>query len=134
MVLAKRLHYGDDLKVEIEKLCYENDVSSAVVISSVGCVYKATIRLADGVTVREFNDNFEILSINGTVSRDGSHLHISYSDVNGNTLGGHLCYNNLVNTTCELVLFTIDEYSFTREYDKKTGYDELFIRKKEDFK
>jgi predicted DNA-binding protein with PD1-like motif len=133
MILVKRLQYGNDLKREIENLCYENNITSAVVISSVGCVYKATIRLADGKTIREYNDNYEILSVNGTISKDGSHLHISFSDINGDTFGGHLCYNTLVNTTCELVLAGIDEYSFKREFDEKTGYDELVINKKEDF-
>ncbi len=133
MILVKRLQYGDDLKKEIENLCYENNITSAVVVSSVGCVYKATIRLADGKTIKEYNDNYEILSVNGTISRDGSHLHISFSDINGDTFGGHLCYNTFVNTTCELVLVGVDEYSFTREHDEKTGYDELVIKKKEDY-
>lgn len=132
-MIVKRLQYGDDLKKEIEKLCYDNSITSAIVLSSVGCVYKATIRLADGLTIKEYNDNYEILSINGTISKDGSHLHISFSDVNGDTFGGHLCYNTLVNTTCELVLASINEYSFTRDYDEKTGYDELVVNKKEDF-
>ncbi len=133
MILAKRLQYGADLKKEIENLCYQNGVTSAVVISSVGCVYKATVRLADGKTIKEYNGNYEILTINGTISKNGSHLHISFSDINGNTFGGHLCYNTLINTTCELVLVGINEYSFIREYDEKTGYDELIINKKEDF-
>ena len=133
MILAKRLKYGDDLKKEIEELCYENNVTSAVVISSVGCIFQANIRVADGQTIKEYNGNYEILSINGTISSDGSHLHISFSDVNGDTFGGHLCYNTLVNTTCELVIAGINDYSFTREYDERTGYDELIIRKKEDF-
>lgn len=133
MILAKRLQYGADLKKEIENLCYQNGVTSAVVISSVGCVYKATIRLADGKTIKEYDGNYEILTINGTISKNGSHLHISFSDINGNTFGGHLCYNTLINTTCELVLVGINEYSFTREYDEKTGYDELIINKKEGF-
>ncbi|HQB31861.1 MAG TPA: DNA-binding protein [Erysipelotrichaceae bacterium] len=133
MILVKRLKYGDDLKKEIEALCHDNNVTSAAVISSVGCVYKATVRLADGTTVKEYNDNYEILAVNGTISKDGSHLHISFSDINGDTFGGHLCYNTLVNTTCELVIAGIDKYSFSRDYDEKTGYDELVINKKEDF-
>ena len=58
---------------------------------------------------------------------------ISFSDKKGSTFGGHLCYNTLVNTTCELAIVSIDNYSFIREYDEKTGYDELVIYKKEDF-
>ena len=61
----------------------------------------------------------------GTFSRDGGcHLHISLSDAEGNTIGGHLI-DGIVFTTVELVLGTADGIEFSRQHDDKTGYSEL---------
>ena len=70
---------------------------------------------------------FEIVSITGTLSEDGVHIHISVSDELGNTIGGHLKDGCIVNTTAEIVLNIFDNINFRREYDEKTGYGELVI-------
>ncbi len=132
MFLAVRLKKGQDLKKEIEKIIRENNVKAAVVISAVGCLDNLSIRLAGGKDFLEKKQDYEIVSLMGTVCMDGAHLHIAVSDTDGKTYGGHLCYNCIVNTTCELVMACIeDEYDFSRIYDETTGYKELFIKKEE---
>ena len=126
---AFRLTYGTDLRQGIEEYCQANNVSAAAIVTVVGCVYRARMRLADGETIREYDDHYEIVSLTGTVSPDGSHLHISLADEEGKVIGGHMCYGCLVNTTAEVVLASLDEeYQFSREFDDSTGYDELVIR------
>ena len=93
MFYVKRLTKGDDLKKEIEQLFYENKLSAAVILSGVGCLNHVEIRLAKGKDYFIKDDDYEIISINGTISKDGSHIHIGLSDCKGNTIGGHLCYN-----------------------------------------
>jgi predicted DNA-binding protein with PD1-like motif len=44
----------------------------------------------------------EILSLSGTLSRDGAHLHIAVASSNGTVIGGHLCSGSLARTTAEL--------------------------------
>ena len=44
----------------------------------------------------------EILSLSGTLSPDGAHLHIALVDSRGAVIGGHLCVGSLVRTTAEL--------------------------------
>lgn len=54
-----------------------------------------TIRLANysknnkNETV-SLDERFEIVSLTGTLSRHGAHLHISIADFQGNVVGGHL--------------------------------------------
>ena len=123
-----RLKYGDDLKDSIIQYCQQNGVASGVIITAVGCVYQATLRLADGVTVKTWEGRYEIVSLTGTISKDGVHLHIALSDEEGKTIGGHLMSGTLINTTCETVIGDVgDEYEFSREYDGDTGYDELVV-------
>ena len=129
---AFRLTYGMDLRQGIEDYCRDNDIHSAAIVTVVGCVYRARIRLADGETIEEYDDRYEIVSLTGTVSPDGSHMHVSLADEDGRVIGGHMCNGCLVNTTAEVVLVSLDEeYRFSREYDDSTDYDELVIRKRQ---
>ncbi|MGA1484026.1 MAG: PCC domain-containing protein, partial [Vulcanococcus sp.] len=69
----------------------------------------------------------EILSLSGTLSPDGAHLHVAIADRNGTVIGGHLCAGSLVRTTAELVIGLLPEWQFRRELDPATGYAELRI-------
>ena len=125
---ALRLTKGMDLRKSIEDYRKLHHIHSGCIITCVGCVYEVGIRLADGVTKINLKDNYEIVSLTGTLSQDGVHLHIALSGKDMQTIGGHLTYGCLVNTTAEIVLMEIDEYEFTRSFDESTGYDELVIR------
>lgn len=122
-----RLTKGMDLKKEIEDFAINNKITG-VILSSVGCLSKLAIRLADGETVLEDEQPYEIVSIMGTLSKDGVHIHISASDSEGNTIGGHLKNGCIVNTTAEVVILEIKEVEFSREYDELTGYEEIVIK------
>ena len=121
-----RLKKGMDLKEEIEKLVINNKLSGAI-ISGVGSLSHLIIRLADGDTILERDEEFEIVSLMGTLSEDGVHLHIAVSSKDGNTLGGHLKNGSIINTTCEVVLLLFSDIKLKREFDDDTGYDELVI-------
>ena len=127
---AIRLTYGDDLKKEIEKYTIENNIKAGCILSAVGCLNKLVLRTAGAKSVEEITDDFEIVSATGTISPDGCHIHISVSDDKLQTFGGHLKNGCIVNTTVELILLELDEYSFTREMDEETGYKELVIKRR----
>ena len=72
--------------------------------------------------------HFEILSLSGTVSINGLHLHLAVSDSSGNTIGGHLLEGNIIYTTAELVISSTEKYLFTRTKDGTTPWEELQIK------
>lgn len=127
---ALRLTKGDDLRASIEKACLENNFNTAIILSSVGCLYEVRIRLAKALEYMENKEDYEIVSLTGTVSKGKAHIHISLSDDTGKTIGGHLEKGCLVNTTCELVLGVLEEYVSDRSFDQDTGYDEIAFVKK----
>lgn len=129
MYYCFRLRKGMDLKKEIELFVKDNNISG-VILSAVGCVDHLRFRLADGESSFESEGRFEIVSLMGTLSVDGVHLHISVSGEDGVTIGGHLQDGCIVNTTAEICLLSFDNYIFSREFDVSTGYKELVIKEK----
>lgn len=129
---AYRLKKKDDLKKSIEQLCREKKIDTAVILSGVGSLIQANIRLADPRNTRFSVRDYEIVSLTGTVSRGKCHIHISIADDTGACYGGHLLEGCLVNTTCELVIGILEEYESRRDFDYDTGYDEIVFMKKED--
>ena len=127
---AIRLTKGMDLKEEIERYAKDNNIQAGCILSAVGCLTNLTLRTAGAKSVETIEDDFEIVSATGTISKDGCHIHISVSDDRMQTYGGHLKNGCIVNTTVELVLLELEEYSFSREMDGNTNYKELVIRRK----
>ncbi|MEI9919990.1 MAG: DUF296 domain-containing protein [Bacteroidota bacterium] len=128
--LAFRLKPHQDLKVEILKFAAVNNLKAAAIVSCAGSLEQYNIRFAnqpDGTFVKGF---FEIVSLSGTFSDTSSHLHISVSDSNGVTTGGHLMNNNLVYTTAEIVIVELSDLEFVRETDPTYGYQELVVKKR----
>ena len=71
--------------------------------------------------------HFEIVSLGGTLSDNGSHIHISISDSTGKTIGGHLQEGCIIYTTAEIIIHSSDEMIFTREKDGTTEWEELHV-------
>ena len=122
-----RLRRGDDLMESIKALCREKNIAAGVVLSAVGCISEGRVRDASGVTIREIPDHCEIVSLDGTVSAQRCHLHISLSKEDLSTIGGHLVSGCIINTTCELVIAELPGVRFGVEEDPETGYDELIF-------
>ena len=123
-----RLHRGADLLLSVKSLCREKKIAAGVVLSAVGCISRGRIRDASGVTIRQIGQHCEIVSLNGTVSRERCHLHIALSKEDLSTIGGHLCEGCIINTTCELVIAEIPGTAIEKEFDDETGYHELVFR------
>ena len=128
---AIRLKKGEDLLTSIEKTAKDNNFNTLVILSAVGSVSSANIRLAKAIDFLNVEEDFEIVSLMGTISCGKAHLHISLSDEIGNVIGGHLCKGTIVNTTCELVLGILEEYESIRKFDDSTSYNEIEFRKKD---
>ncbi len=126
-IFALRLNPNQDLKTELKKFTLENNVRAGFILTTVGSLKKARLRLANQKQSTSFVENFEIISLGGTLCQDGLHLHIALADSKGNTIGGHLEEGCIVYTTAEIVLGESKTYTFTRVFDSDTGFNELEI-------
>src|ERR1700758_3411339 len=78
-----RLSPGDDLRVAVESLLGQQASHAAFVIQGIGSLSVAQLRFAGAETPTELRGDLEILTLAGSVSPDGAHLHMSVSDAQG---------------------------------------------------
>jgi predicted DNA-binding protein with PD1-like motif len=142
-----RLTPGQDLVPALEyaaaAACHSTASGAAFILTAVGSLSSVTLRLASahsgGITAaksspeRTWNEPVEVTSMVGTMAVSdefiiGKHWHMSISDEEGFSFGGHVMAAT-VWTTMEIVLGTIGNgVSFSREMDSATGYRELVVR------
>lgn len=127
-VWALRLGPGQDLRDELEAFAKAKGLRAGFVVSAVGSLRELRLRLANQEGATAFPGPVEIVSLSGTLSPDGPHLHLSVSDSTGRTVGGHLVSGSRVYTTAEIVLGEAQDLDFSRQRDEETGYRELQIR------
>lgn len=127
-IFTFRLKPGQDLFNQIEAVVAEKNIEAGCVLSAVGSLTHVTLRLANCDHYSEYDGHFEIVSMTGTVSVHGSHLHISISDGDGMTIGGHLVPGCKIYTTAEMVLAIFEDVIYRREYAEDSGYEELVVK------
>lgn len=127
---AFRLIPGQDLKTAIEDYVATQKIEAGWMITCVGSLTQTHLRFANQPAGTKNNGHFEIVSLVGTLSTNGCHLHLSVSDSLGHTTGGHLLPENLVYTTAEIVIGESKTLVFTREKDGTTEWEELQVKEK----
>lgn len=127
---AFRLKPGQDLKKEIDAFVQKEKIEAGWIMTCVGSLTQWNLRFANQPEGEKDNGYFEIVSLVGTVSTNGSHLHLSISDSTGKTIGGHLLDENIIYTTAEIVIGEGKQLIFTREKDGTTPWEELQVKKK----
>ena len=126
-VIAIRLKPGEDLKQSLLRYCIDQEIDAAYMLSCIGSLRQAAIRFANKPKGTVFEQPLEIVSLEGTLSQYGIHLHIVVSDIEGQVIGGHLMDGSNIYTTAEIVLGVVPNTIFKREIDPLTGYRELTI-------
>lgn len=125
---ALRLRPGDDLRQQLTAFVQAHHIAAGTMLTCVGSLTIATLRLANQEGPTVYRGHFEIVSLVGTLSTNGSHLHLAISDSTGRTIGGHLLDGCRVYTTAEIVLGELPQLDFRRETDATFGYQELVVR------
>ena len=129
-VYALRLKPWEDLRKGIDVIVKEKNITAGWINTCVGSLTDYNIRFANQQEGSSGSGHFEIVSLTGTVSVNGSHLHISISDSEGKTIGGHLLEGCKIYTTAEIVLGYTTAYEFIRKKDGTTEWEELQVKEK----
>jgi len=129
-----RIKPDNDLKAELEKFVKAKNIQAGFIVTCVGGLSQATMRMAGAVPdkqdIRTYEGDFEITSLVGTVSVNGVHLHMAISDKDGKSFGGHLKEGTIIHPTAEVVIGEDEQAKYTRELDEETGFPELVVWEK----
>ena len=127
-----RLSPGQDLRSALNAAFAElqagQHATAACVISAVGSLSRAVLRYAAEPEGTLLEEPLELITLSGTLSPDGAHLHASVATARGEMRGGHVMPGCIVRTTAEIVLAPLPGWVFTREHDAQTGFMELVAR------
>lgn len=126
--LPIRLRPQQDLRHALDALAAEHGLDAAFVLQGIGSLSVARIRFAGVSEPAELHGDLEILTLAGSLSPDGAHLHISVADAHGRVTGGHVAPGCIVRTTAEILVAVLADVRFSREPDPQSGWDELAIR------
>lgn len=122
-----RVHPGSDLRQTLEEAVRSENVGAAFVVAGIGSLSNPRLRAAGESLEMSLSGSYEIISLSGTLTPDGAHLHMAISDNQGHVVGGHVCYGNVVRTTAEILLAHFLDWKLSREFDPGTGYRELVV-------
>ena len=123
--LPLRLEPGADLRRTLESIAREQLPAGAFVVCGIGSLLNPRLRMAGRGEETVFSGPYEVLTLSGTVTPEGAHLHASIAAETGQVFGGHVVYGNEVRTTVEALLVELQAWSLARVQDKRTGFLEL---------
>lgn len=125
---ALRLKPNQDLQQGLKEFAIAHELQAGFILSGIGSFKQVAIRFADQPTSTILTDRYELLSLNGTLSVHGLHLHMAIADSQGNTLGGHVTPGCIIYTTAEIIIGECEDLIFLRKPDKQTSFLELDIQ------
>ena len=125
-MLVERFGKGEDILESLSGLVEKNRISAAS-FTGIGTVEKATIGyfIGDGQYANtSIEGPLEVVSCIGNVSlKEGDpfvHAHMTFSDRQGKTYGGHLMPGTTVDATFEVILHAYDDMALVRKLDPRT--------------
>jgi len=97
------LEAGIDVRRSLEQLALEHN-AGGFVLSVVGNLSQAAFACPGKSAPTVLAGELEIITLQGTISQDGVHLHLSFSDASCQVWGGHLEHGTLVLRGADLLV------------------------------
>ena len=106
--LPLKLAPGSDLRLSLEELA-QRDGISGFVLGVVGNLTKASFQCPGQAEPTVLEGDLEVITLNGTFSPKGVHLHLSLSDGACQVWGGHLEPGTIVQKGVDLLIGVLEQ-------------------------
>lgn len=106
--LPLKLAPGSDLRLSLEELAQREGISGFV-IGVVGNLTKASFQCPGQAEPTVLEGDLEVITLNGTFSPEGVHLHLSLSDGACQVWGGHLEPGTIVQKGVDLLIGVLEQ-------------------------
>lgn len=127
-----RLTPGQDLRLELQTFAQAQGLEAGIILTALGSFSQASLRFAAADQATVIEGPLELISLSGTLSRHGMHLHGAVADAQGRVYGGHMMPGCMIRTTAEIAIASLPHLRLDRQIDPQTGYLELAIARLED--
>ena len=121
-----KLETGGDILVRLQELAKKEN-KTGYILSIVGNLSKARIKCPGKKQSTLIKNSLEIISLNGTIDPNSSHLHISFSDVNCNVWAEHLEEGTIILKAADKLIRFLDENLIKKEKITNNKKVEIFI-------
>lgn len=131
-VVAVRLAPGEDLLEGLAKACKEHNLNNGLILTGIGSLRCARFFNPVPLPERKIGYGYgdpialagpiELLATSGMICQGDTgetlfHIHVSLSDQNGGSWGGHLIEGNKVLITADFVLGEVEDMNMGRKYN-----------------
>ena len=106
--LPLKLAPGSDLRLSLEELA-QRDGISGFVLGVVGNLTKASFQCPGQAEPTVLEGDLEVITLNGTFSPEGVHLHLSLSDGACQVWGGHLEPGTIVQKGVDMLIGVLEQ-------------------------
>ena len=106
--LPLKLAPGSDLRRTLEELA-QRDGISGFVLGVVGNLTKASFQCPGQAEPTVLEGDLEVITLSGTFSPEGVHLHLSLSDGACQVWGGHLEHGTIVQKGVDLLIGVLEQ-------------------------
>ncbi|MEK7104300.1 MAG: DUF296 domain-containing protein [Patescibacteria group bacterium] len=132
-LIIARLFPGENFFEQLKIICFKHNLKTGVVLSGVGQLGDVELgffKEKGNYLPQKFESPLEVLNISGIVSVNEKneydfHLHISLSDEQKNSFGGHFI-SGIVSVTLEIAILKTD-IIIKRKIEEETGLSGLFL-------
>nr|WP_115095296.1 DUF296 domain-containing protein [Synechococcus sp. UW106] len=124
--LPLKLAPGSDLRLSLEELA-QRDGISGFVLGVVGNLTKASFQCPGQAEPTVLEGDLEVITLNGTFSPEGVHLHLSLSDGACQVWGGHLEPGTIVQKGVDLLVGVLEQREGSPAHQSSTPRLEIAV-------
>ena len=124
-----KLKPGEDLLLAIDHYVSKHKIEAGYIATGVGSLSQVSFRKGFERTSVILDEGYEMISLSGTISVGGHHIHMAVSDRHFNVKGGHVRMGTIIRTTAEIVIIQLDNHELRRHKDELGTHKELHVTK-----
>ena len=124
--LPLKLAPGSDLRLTLEELARRDGISGFV-LGVVGNLTQASFQCPGQANPTVLEGDLEVITLNGTLSPEGVHLHLSLSDGACQVWGGHLEPGTIVQKGVDLLIGVLEQRDGSPEQQSSTPRLEIAV-------
>ncbi len=130
-VVVAKLDHGTDFFGSLRTMMDDLGKESGTLLTAIGMLKDFDLGYYNyekgSYQFEHFEEPMELVSVNGSITREDMHFHAELAGENHKVIGGHLQGGEVFNV-CEVNILVFDDIELGRELDEQVGSELLSVR------